>query len=118
MAALQTQVSRLRRIVGDRILTSGSGYTFRVEREELDLDRFRSLLAEAGAALDPSARSRLLREADALWHGPPLAGLDAPFVAVEAAVPRDAHCVLVKDVAIALSVAVARETRGRSHCRL
>src|SRR5213075_14101 len=28
-------------------------------------------------------RSRLLREADALWHGTPLQGVDGPFVAAE-----------------------------------
>ncbi|HEX4526981.1 MAG TPA: BTAD domain-containing putative transcriptional regulator [Gaiellaceae bacterium] len=81
--AVQTQVSRLRRALGGRITTSGSGYTIDLEPGELDLGRFRSLLAEAGAALEPGERSRLLREADALWHGTPLQGVDGPFVAAE-----------------------------------
>ena len=85
LAALQTQVSRLRRILGDRIVTAGAGYSIRLEEGELDLDRFRSLLADAGAAADAAERSVHLRAADALWRGAPLAGLDVPFAASEAA---------------------------------
>jgi DNA-binding SARP family transcriptional activator len=84
-AALQTQVSRLRGVLGDRIETTGTGYGIRVESGELDLDRFRSLLAEAGAAATAQDRSRFLREADAEWHGVPFAGLDVPFAVGEAA---------------------------------
>ena len=32
---------------------------------------------------DPAERAGLLRSAEGLWHGPPLDGLDAPFVAGE-----------------------------------
>ena len=81
--AVQTQVSRLRRALGGRIATSGSGYTIDLEPGELDLGRFRSLLADAGTASEAAERSRLLREADGLWHGTPLQGVDGPFVAAE-----------------------------------
>jgi DNA-binding SARP family transcriptional activator len=84
-AAVQTQVSRLRKTLGDRITTSGRGYELHVEPGELDLERFRTLLAEAGATVDPSHRSALLRQADGLWRGEALSGLDAPFVAADAA---------------------------------
>src|SRR5437899_131467 len=47
VAAVRTQVSRLRKQLGDVIATSGRGYVLRVEAGELDLDRFRALLAEA-----------------------------------------------------------------------
>jgi len=97
LAALQSQISRLRRIVGDRIVTSESGYALRVEPGELDLDRFRLLLAEAGAAADPSVRSRLLRDADALWHGSPLAGLDVPFAADEVAALEELRLAAIED---------------------
>ena len=83
VAALQTHISRLRHALGGRIDTSGIGYRLRLEPEELDLARFRSLLADAAAAGDPGERARLLRSAEGLWHGPPLDGLDAPFVAGE-----------------------------------
>ena len=97
LGALQTQVSRLRRIVGDRIVTSGSGYAIRVEPGELDLERFRSLLAQAGAASDPAERSRLLREADALWRGIALDGLDAPFADAETAALEELRLAALED---------------------
>ena len=83
VGAVQTQVSRLRRALGGRITTSGNGYSIDLEPGELDLDRFRSLLAEAGTASSAVERSRLLVEADALWRGRPLQGVDGPFVAAE-----------------------------------
>src|SRR5205823_10805775 len=61
VAAVRTQVSRLRKQLGDRIVTSGRGYELRVEAGELDLDQFRTLLAEAGASSEPRRRSELLR---------------------------------------------------------
>src|SRR6476620_1164444 len=85
LAALQTQVSRVRKIVGTRLVTSDGGYALQVEESEFDLLCLRMMLAGAGSASTPAERSRLLREADALWRGEPLAGLDAPFVAAEAA---------------------------------
>ncbi len=83
--ALQNQVSRLRKVLGDRLVTKAPGYLVRVEPGELDLDRFRSLVADAGSTTDLAARSRLLREADGLFRGTPLADVAAPFAASEAA---------------------------------
>ena len=97
VAALQTQISRLRRLLGDRIVTSGAGYALRVEPGELDLDRFRSLLAEAGADSDPAERSRRLRQADALWRGVPLGGLDVPFAVVEAGALEELRLAALED---------------------
>jgi DNA-binding SARP family transcriptional activator len=85
VAAVHTQISRLRKVVGERLVTSGQAYSLRVEPDELDLLRARALLADAGGASSPEERSRLLREVEALWQGEPLAGLDAPFVSGEAA---------------------------------
>jgi DNA-binding SARP family transcriptional activator len=84
VAAVQTQVSRLRRALGGRIATTGTGYRIELERDELDLDRFRALLAQAAATPDADERSRVLRSAEELWRGPPLDGLEAPFAAAEA----------------------------------
>lgn len=83
--ALQNQVSRLRKVLGDRLATKAPGYLIRVEPGELDLDGFRSLVAEAGAAVDPRERSSLLRKADALFVGQALADVDAPFAEAERA---------------------------------
>ena len=75
--ALRVNVSRLRKALPQDVLTTRSpGYVIRVEPDELDLHRFerlvdegRSLLAR-GLAADASER---LRDALALWRGPPLA---------------------------------------------
>jgi DNA-binding SARP family transcriptional activator len=82
-------VSRLRRLLeggpaarnGDEddhgiLLTRAHGYVLRVAPDELDLHRFESLLSEGRGALAegrPEAAARMLREALAIWRGPPLA---------------------------------------------
>lgn len=84
VAALHSQVSRLRRIVGDRIVTVDNGYAFRLhDDDQVDLVTFYSLLDRAEDVSDPSERARLLCAADALWRGTPFDGLDAPFVTGE-----------------------------------
>jgi len=77
--SLQVQVSRLRKALGrgeGPIITVPNGYSIRVAPGELDLERF-TRLAEAGrralGADDPERGAELLREALALWRGPPLA---------------------------------------------
>jgi DNA-binding SARP family transcriptional activator len=83
--ALQNHVAALRRALGPGVLvTRHPGYLLRVEPEQLDLDRFRRLLAEARAALDDgnaAAAAGLLRVALKLWRGPPLADLAAAGLA-------------------------------------
>ena len=76
-AALQVRVSQLRKALGAAgasILTRPPGYVLRLEREQLDLYRFERLVGEADAA-EPAAAAAKLREALALWRGPPLADL-------------------------------------------
>jgi DNA-binding SARP family transcriptional activator len=97
VAAVRTQVSRLRKQLGDRIVTSGRGYELRVEPGELDLDRFRTLLAEAGTLSEPGRRSELLREADRLWRGDALTGLDAPFAESDAAALTELRLAALED---------------------
>ncbi|WP_433167431.1 BTAD domain-containing putative transcriptional regulator [Kribbella sp. CA-247076] len=80
-AALQIYVSRLRAALGDTgrsmIRTGDGGYTLHADREQLDLETFRSLVRAAGEASDPAHRLALVSEGLALWRGEPLAGLDA-----------------------------------------
>ena len=72
-AALQVHVSQLRKLLGrDRIVTRAPGYLLRVELGELDLDRFERLVSEARDAAGSAAAAKL-RQALALWRGPPLA---------------------------------------------
>ena len=79
-AALQVHVSHLRRVLGrDRIVTQAPGYLLRVGIDEVDLQRFESLLEEA-RQLDPPAAATRLREALALWRGSALADFEhEPF---------------------------------------
>jgi DNA-binding SARP family transcriptional activator/ABC-type branched-subunit amino acid transport system substrate-binding protein len=77
---LHNYVSQLRRALGGNgspaaLETRGNGYLLRLDRGERDVDRFEELLSR-GRALgtdDPRAAADLLREALALWRGPPLA---------------------------------------------
>ncbi|MGK5448331.1 BTAD domain-containing putative transcriptional regulator [Streptomyces radiopugnans] len=71
--ALQAKVSQLRRVLGrDRVVREGPGYRLRLDpaADEVDADRFRALVAEAGPVRDPRARAALLTEALGLWRGP------------------------------------------------
>jgi DNA-binding SARP family transcriptional activator/class 3 adenylate cyclase/tetratricopeptide (TPR) repeat protein len=86
-AALQNYVAQLRRALGPGVLASGAGgYVLEVGSEQIDLGRFERLAAE-GREADGDERVEKLREALALWHGPPLADLAfEPFAAPE--IPR------------------------------
>ena len=73
--SVQVYVSRLRKQLGaDRLLTRTPGYVLRVAESELDVACFERLVAEAGSA-DPATAAQKLREALALWRGPPLSDL-------------------------------------------
>ncbi|MDG4810772.1 BTAD domain-containing putative transcriptional regulator [Micromonospora sp. WMMD1120] len=79
-AAVHNYVRRLRRLLGEEaIATTANGYRLAVDREHVDLHRFRALVAEAERpehADDPVTKSEVLREALTLWRGAPL--LDVP----------------------------------------
>jgi DNA-binding SARP family transcriptional activator/class 3 adenylate cyclase len=71
--SLQNSISQLRKLLGpDRLLTRPPGYVLHVEQDELDLQRFERLVAEARVA-EPEERAQKLRDALALWRGAPLA---------------------------------------------
>ncbi|MGH3116211.1 MAG: BTAD domain-containing putative transcriptional regulator [Gaiellales bacterium] len=71
--SLQNSVSHLRKLLGaERLVTKAPGYVLRLEDDQLDVVRVRQLVDEARTS-DAEGRARLLREAQALWRGPPLA---------------------------------------------
>ena len=73
--SIQVYVSRLRKVMADnRLVTQAPGYVVYADEAELDLARFEQLVAEARRA-PPERASAKLREALALWRGPPLADL-------------------------------------------
>lgn len=74
---VQGYISSLRKVLGDGLLVSGgSGYVLDIAPDHIDSGRFESLAAAGRRRLmenDPGAAAKLLREALALWRGPPLA---------------------------------------------
>jgi DNA-binding SARP family transcriptional activator len=72
MTGLQNLVSQLRKLLPEGVLvTQAPGYRVELEADELDLKLFERLVAEAEGR-DARARSQLLRDALAIWRGPPL----------------------------------------------
>ena len=77
---IETYVSRLRRVlrevgIHDALIMRPPGYMLRIDPDELDLNRFESLLREGRRALaedEPEAAAEHLRQALALFRGPPL----------------------------------------------
>jgi DNA-binding SARP family transcriptional activator len=81
--ALSVAVSRLRKVLEPErsrsetarmLVTRPPGYELRLDGDQLDLHRFERLVADSRTA-DPATAAALLREALALWRGPPLADL-------------------------------------------
>jgi DNA-binding SARP family transcriptional activator len=75
-ATLHTDVGRLRELLGPDVIRAhpSGGYLLSVEREAVDLQRFRVLLRQAEQAC-PAQELTLLREALGLWRGRPFADL-------------------------------------------
>ncbi|MEU3772159.1 BTAD domain-containing putative transcriptional regulator [Streptomyces sp. NPDC032472] len=88
--ALQSQVSRLRTVLGQSaaIERVGAGYRIVVPDGAVDAARFEELAAEGRTALaegDPARAAAVLRRALQLWRGPALDGLDGSETARAAA---------------------------------
>jgi class 3 adenylate cyclase len=81
LGSLQNVVSELRKTLGAEVLVTRSpGYVLAVDREVVDAHRFERLVQKG------QGDAETLREALALWRGPPLAELaSAPFVQAEVA---------------------------------
>ncbi|MCF6423145.1 BTAD domain-containing putative transcriptional regulator [Amycolatopsis tucumanensis] len=117
--ALQAQVSRLRRKLGDqaRIESHPAGYRLAVEPDQVDLHRFTRLARDGRQALNTNEHARaakLLREALDLWRGPALADVrDAPFAEAQAARLDELRVAAVEDRAEAdLAIGESRAVIG------
>ena len=85
---LHVYMSRLRKVLGSArtdepegevLVTRPPGYLLRVDPEDLDLARFRSLAAQGKGALDAALAdeaSVALSQGLDLWRGPPLADVE------------------------------------------
>ncbi|WP_433086790.1 BTAD domain-containing putative transcriptional regulator [Dactylosporangium sp. CA-052675] len=72
--ALQSLVSRLRRVLPDGVLQARpTGYLLDIDAQDVDHLRFEALVGQARAAGEPSAAVALFRRAEGLWRGPALA---------------------------------------------
>ncbi|MEU5987654.1 BTAD domain-containing putative transcriptional regulator [Spirillospora sp. NPDC047418] len=99
--ALQSQVSRLRRGLGDAALVEGlpAGYRLNAARDDVDAHRFERLAGEARRASSATEAAGLLEEALGLWRGAALAGVGAPFAAAQAARLEEARASAVEGLA-------------------
>jgi DNA-binding SARP family transcriptional activator len=80
LASLQNHLGRLRKELGERLVTQPPGYLLRVADGELDLDRFLRLVDDARGA-EPALAAERLSDALALWRGAPLGDLAGEPVA-------------------------------------
>ena len=121
---IQAHVSRLRKalaVPGDGILvTRGNGYMLDLEPGQLDVDRFRQLLdggREALAAGDADNAAESLREALAMWRGPPLADFAYDsFAQEEIARLEDLHLAALEE-RIEADLVLGRHTERSSRAR-
>ncbi|WP_371779919.1 ATP-binding protein [Streptosporangium subroseum] len=101
--ALQSQVSRLRRGLPNRVEFHPAGYRLVVDREDVDAHRFERLAREGRRALaagDHSRAAGLLREGLGLWRGAALADVsDAPFAEAQAARLEELRIAAFEDLA-------------------
>src|SRR5215210_2462300 len=85
---VQNYVWRLRKVLagddGAEIITRGSAYELRIDRELVDACRLERLVSEAARASEAGTPNGAAREALALFRGEPLADLaDEPFASAE-----------------------------------
>ncbi|WP_461010321.1 AfsR/SARP family transcriptional regulator [Streptomyces capparidis] len=93
---LYSYLSRLRTALapadGVTIARRSGGYVLTVERDAVDLHRFRDLTARARAADGDERAHELYEQALALWRGEPFAGLDSPWIgATRATLEQERH---------------------------
>ncbi|HEY2218082.1 MAG TPA: BTAD domain-containing putative transcriptional regulator [Gaiellaceae bacterium] len=95
---LQAYVSQLRRLLGSEAIATGpSGYALSVGPGELDLHRFERLVSAAAGA-DPAAAASRLRQALALWRGPPLVDFAyEPWAQLEIGRLNELHVVALEE---------------------
>jgi DNA-binding SARP family transcriptional activator/tetratricopeptide (TPR) repeat protein len=85
---LRTYAARIRALValagadrhGVMLKAKDGGYVLDIDAGLVDIHRFRQLVDQATGTADPGRRDRVLRDALALWHGPPLEQAASPWL--------------------------------------
>ena len=99
---IRTAVSRLRKVLGDRIETVPGGYRLQLADHELDAAQFESMREQARTAV-PIERIQLSVEALGLWKGDALTGVaDEEWATSAASRLESARAVLTEDLTDAL----------------
>ncbi len=99
---IRTAVSRLRKVLGDRIETVPGGYRLQLADHELDAAQFESMREQARTAV-PMERIQLSVEALGLWKGDALTGVaDEEWATSAATRLESARAVLTEDLTDAL----------------
>lgn len=76
---------RAKRSGGTVLASVGSGYSLRVDPQDVDVHRFTALRTRAANTADPRAALRDLDTALGLWHGDALTGIPGPFATAQRA---------------------------------
>ncbi|MFI0483386.1 BTAD domain-containing putative transcriptional regulator [Actinomadura sp. 9N215] len=102
--ALQSQVSRLRRGLGDAGIVEGrpAGYRIVADGDDVDVHRFERLARDGRRALGEGrygAAAEAFEEALGLWRGAALADVSAPFAEARAARLEEARAAVVEGCA-------------------
>jgi DNA-binding SARP family transcriptional activator len=111
----------LRQAVGDGVQLAGRarGYMIDVDAEAVDLHQFRRLRREADALAasgDHDQAATLLREADGLWRGQALAGIDGDWVArMRDSLEEERRAALLERVECELAVGRHGDLVGELH---
>jgi DNA-binding SARP family transcriptional activator len=115
-SALHVYLSRLRRLLdsagaGGLLVRDAYGYRLRVEPDQLDANRFERLAREGSEAL-AAGKAELaamrVRQALALWRGPPLADLQSERFAITAAARLDEQRVSALEQRLEADLALGR----------
>jgi ATP-dependent Clp protease ATP-binding subunit ClpA/DNA-binding winged helix-turn-helix (wHTH) protein len=115
-SALHVYLSRLRRLLdsagaGGWLVRDAYGYRLRVEPDQLDANRFERLAREGSEAL-AAGKAELaamrVRQALALWRGPPLADLQSERFAITAAARLDEQRVSALEQRLEADLALGR----------
>ena len=72
---MQNHLVRLRRELGDRLVTRAPGYVARASRPASSTSTGSERLVDEARGAEPAVAAERLRDALALWRGPPLADL-------------------------------------------
>ena len=97
--SLQNFISQLRKTLGaDVLVRKPPGYALAIRAEQVDLTRFRHLLATARAVKEAAERAAAIGEALDLWRGPPLADFEfEPFAQPEIARLKEERLAAVEE---------------------